>query len=135
MEPTAENIRAFEAAHKARAEPVELPGVVQRTLGDLKGKRVLHLHCGTGEATATLAELGAVVTGVDARPAALETARERWPKILWVDGNPQELPRRLVVRAATMAAALVDDSVGAAPRYARSGRPCPYASAPHVSAG
>ena len=95
MEPTEENIRAFEAAHTARAEPVELPPVVQRTLGDLTKKRVLHLHCGTGEATAALAELGAVATGVDARPGALETARERWPKILWVDGNPQSLPRQL----------------------------------------
>jgi len=93
--PTHENIRAFEVAHRARAEPVELPPIVQRTLGDLKGKRVLHLHCGTGEATAALAGLGAVATGVDARPAALETARERWPKILWVDGNPQALPRQL----------------------------------------
>ena len=80
MEPTEENLRAFEDAHKARAEPAELPPIVQRTLGDLKGKRVLHLHCGTGEATARLAELGAVATGVDARPAALETARERWPQ-------------------------------------------------------
>ena len=95
MEPTEENIRAFEAAHKARPEPVELPPIVQRTLGDLTKKRVLHLHCGTGEATAALAELGAVTTGVDARPGALETARERWPKILWVDGNPQSLPRQL----------------------------------------
>jgi SAM-dependent methyltransferase len=95
MEPTEENIRAWDAAHLARAEPVELPPIVQRTLGDLKGKRVLHLHCATGEATAALAELGAVVTGVDARPAALETARERWPKILWVDGDPQSLPRQL----------------------------------------
>jgi SAM-dependent methyltransferase len=95
MEPTEENIRAWEDRHRARAEPAELPAIVARTLGDLKGKRVLHLHCGTGEATATLAELGAVVTGVDARPGALETARERWPKILWVDGNPQSLPRQL----------------------------------------
>ena len=95
MEPTEENIRAFEDAHKARGEPAELPPIVQRTLGDLTKKRVLHLHCGTGEATAALADLGAVVTGVDARPAALETARERWPKILWVDGNPQALPRQL----------------------------------------
>jgi SAM-dependent methyltransferase len=95
MEPTEENIRAWDAAHRARAEPVELPAIVQRTLGDLQGKRVLHLHCATGEATAALAELGAIVTGVDARPAALETARERWPKILWVDGDPQSLPRQL----------------------------------------
>src|SRR5690242_21349377 len=70
MEPTEENIRAWDAAHRARAEPVELPPIVQRTLGDLKKKRVLHLHCGTGEATAALAELGAVATGLDARPGA-----------------------------------------------------------------
>jgi SAM-dependent methyltransferase len=95
VEPTDENIRAWDDAHRARAEPVELPPVVQRTLGDLKGKRVLHLHCGTGEATAALAELGAEATGIDARPGALETARERWLKILWVDGNPQSLPRQL----------------------------------------
>src|SRR5438876_395672 len=56
MEPTEENLRAWEDAHRARAEPVELPVFVQRTLGDLKGKRVLHLLCGTGEATAALAE-------------------------------------------------------------------------------
>ena len=95
MEPTEENIRAWDTAHQARAEPVELPPFVQRTLGDLKGKRVLHLLCGRGEATAALAELGAVATGVDPRPGALETARERWPKILWVDGDPQSLPRQL----------------------------------------
>ena len=95
MEPTDENLRAWDDAHRPRAEPVELPAFVQRTLGDLKGKRVLHLLCGTGEATAALAELGAVATGVDPQPAALETARERWPKILWVDGDPQSLPRQL----------------------------------------
>jgi len=95
MEPTDENIRAWDDAHRARAEAVELPAFVQRTLGDLKGKRVLHLLCGRGEATAALAELGAVATGVDPQPAALEAARERWPKILWVDGNPQSLPRQL----------------------------------------
>jgi SAM-dependent methyltransferase len=95
MEPTEENIRAWEAAHRVSAEPVSLPAFVQRTLGDLHGKRVLHLLCGTGEATAALAELGAVATGVDPRMAALETARERWPKILWVAGDPQSLPRQL----------------------------------------
>jgi SAM-dependent methyltransferase len=95
VEPTDENLRAWDDAHRARAEPVELPEFVKRTLGDLKGKRILHLLCGTGEATAALAELGAVATGVDPHPAALEAARERWPKILWVDGDPQSLPRQL----------------------------------------
>ena len=95
MEPTEENIRAWDDAHRRRSEPASLPPFVQRTLGELKGKRVLHLLSGTGEATAALAELGAVTTGVDPRPAALEAARERWPKILWVDGDPQSLPRQL----------------------------------------
>jgi SAM-dependent methyltransferase len=95
MEPTEENLRAWEERHRARAEPVELPPFVQRTLGDLTGKKVLHLLCGTGEATAALAGLGAVATGVDPRLVALEAARERWPKILWVDGDPQSLPRQL----------------------------------------
>jgi SAM-dependent methyltransferase len=95
MEPTEENLRAWEDAHRAEAEPVALPSVVQRTLGELKDKRVLHLLCGTGAATAALAELGAEATGLDPRPAALNEARERWPKILWVDGDPQSLPRQL----------------------------------------
>jgi len=95
MEPTEENLRAWDAAHRGRDEPVALPAIVQRTLGDLKKKKVLHLLCATGEATASLAELGAVATGLDPRPAALERARERWPKILWVDGDPQSVPRQL----------------------------------------
>ena len=95
MEPTEENIRAWDEAHRARAEPVVLPPIVLRTLGDLAKKRVLHLFCGSGEATAALAELGAVATGVDPRVALLDAARERWPKILWVDGDPQSLPRQL----------------------------------------
>ncbi len=95
MEPTEENLRAFDARHRAHHEPDVLPELVARTLGELGKKKVLHLLCSTGEATAALAELGAVVTGVDPRAGALEAARERWPKILWVDGDPQELPRQL----------------------------------------
>jgi SAM-dependent methyltransferase len=51
--------------------------------------------CGTGEATAQLAELGGVVTGVDSSGAVLEAARERWPSILWVQADPEALPREL----------------------------------------
>ncbi len=95
MEPTDENIRAWDTVHRPRTEPVALPPIVQRTLGDLTKKRVLHLQCATGEATAALAELGAVATGVDPREEALEAARERWPKILWVEGDGQSLPAEL----------------------------------------
>jgi SAM-dependent methyltransferase len=98
MEPTEENLRAFDALHRARLEPDELPAIVARTLGDLRKKKVLHLLCGTGEATAALAELGAVATGLDPRQAWLEAARERWPKILWVDGDLQDIRRPLARR-------------------------------------
>ena len=95
MEPTEENLRAFDALHRARHEPDELPAIVARTLGDLKKKRVLHLLCGTGEATAALAELGAVVTGLDPRHASLEAARERTSVPFYVGrGEPLSVPER-----------------------------------------
>ncbi len=95
MEPTEDNLRAFDAMHRARHEPDELPPIVARTLGDLTKKKVLHLLCSTGEATAALADLGAVVTGMDPRHEALEAARELRPDILWVNGDPQNLRGQL----------------------------------------
>jgi SAM-dependent methyltransferase len=95
VEPTEENIRAFDALHRARHEPDVLPPIVARTLGDLKKKRVLHLLCSTGEATAALADLGATVTGLDPRHARLEAARERWPEILWIENDLQNIARGL----------------------------------------
>lgn len=100
MEPTEQNRRAWDAIHRERAEALRgergLPPQVRRALAaDLKGKRVLDLQCGTGESTAELSELGAIVTGVDSEGRALEDARERWPSILWVQADPQQLPAEL----------------------------------------
>jgi SAM-dependent methyltransferase len=99
MEPTDHNRRAWDEIHRLRAEALAgergLPKQVRHALADLSEKRVLHLQCGTGEATAELAELGATVTGVDSAGASLETARERWPSILWVQADPEALPREL----------------------------------------
>ena len=99
MEPTEHNRRAWDEIHRQRAEALAgergLPTQVRHALADLTKKRVLHLQCGTGEATAELAELGGVVTGVDSSGAALEAARERWPSILWVQADPQALPGEL----------------------------------------
>jgi SAM-dependent methyltransferase len=99
MEPTEHNRRAWDEIHRRRAEALAgergLPSPVRNALADLTGKRVLDLQCGTGEATAELAELGAVVTGVDSSGRALEAARERWPSILWVQADPQALPGEL----------------------------------------
>lgn len=44
-------------------------------LGDLAGKRVLHLQCNSGQDTLSLAALGADATGVDISGEAIEFAR------------------------------------------------------------
>jgi ubiquinone/menaquinone biosynthesis C-methylase UbiE len=45
--------------------------------GDLRGRRVLDVGCGTGQLATALADQGAKVWGVDASPEMLERARER----------------------------------------------------------
>jgi predicted TPR repeat methyltransferase len=98
MEPTEGNLRAWDEAHRRREpSPVEesLPDPVRRSLASLEGKRVLHLPCGTGEATLELAALGGVVTGVDPREDAVEAARERGPSVVWVQAAPEALPAEL----------------------------------------
>lgn len=96
MEPTDANRRMFDDAHRRRGEGrTALPPIVRQTLRDLAGKSVLHLHCGSGEGSAELAELGATVTAVDTDEALLDVARERWPSILWIVADPQALPANL----------------------------------------
>ena len=96
MEPTDVNRRMFDEVHRRPGEGrAALPPIVQHTLGDLTGKNVLHLHCGSGEGSAELAELGAVVTAIETDEALLESARERWPSILWIPADAQELPANL----------------------------------------
>ena len=99
MEPTNHNRRAWDEVHRRRSEAMRgelgLPEQVKRSLGDLKDKRVLHLQCATGESTIELAELGAVVTGVDISDEALDVARERESSVLWVHADVQTLPGEL----------------------------------------
>jgi SAM-dependent methyltransferase len=99
MEPTEHNRRAWDEVHRRRADAMQgelgLPEQVKHSLGDLKDKRVLHLQCATGESTLELAELGAVVTGVDISNEALEVARERESSVLWVQADVQALPAEL----------------------------------------
>lgn len=96
MEPTDANRRMFDEAHRrpGRGDGA-LPPIVARTLHDLAGKSVLHLRCGTGEASAELAAGGAAVTAVDLDEAMLDANRERWPSILWIAADPQALPQNL----------------------------------------
>jgi SAM-dependent methyltransferase len=64
--------------------------------GDLRGRRVLEVGCGTGLLAAALAERAAArVWGVDAEPAMLEAAEARLPPGVGVKAAPAEaLPFR-----------------------------------------
>jgi SAM-dependent methyltransferase len=97
MEPTDHNRRVWDEVHRPRTgeAAARLPEVVERRLPDLAGKHVLHLGCGTGEATAELAGLGALVTGVDASAEAVAAARDRAPAVAFVQGDVNQLPVEL----------------------------------------
>lgn len=45
-------------------------------LGDVAGQRVIHLQCHTGEDTLSLAQVGAIATGVDLSDVAIDAARD-----------------------------------------------------------
>ncbi|MDQ2982613.1 MAG: class I SAM-dependent methyltransferase [Actinomycetota bacterium] len=96
MEPTEHNRRAWDEIHRRRSETLAdqlgIPGPVKERLPEVKGKHVLHLQCATGESTAELAELGALVTGVDISAEALAVARERVPDAALVQADVHELP-------------------------------------------
>jgi SAM-dependent methyltransferase len=99
MEPTEENRRAWEALQRARDaianEPLTIPEPVRDVLPDLAGKHVLHEACGSGETSAELAGLGALVTAIDVYEPAIAAARERHQDILFMQADPHELPVNL----------------------------------------
>jgi len=96
VEPTEANRRAWDEVHRRRAEAMAgrlgIPDVVRERLPDVAGKRVLHLQCATGESTAGLVELGALVTGVDIANEALAVARTKAPGATFIHGDVQALP-------------------------------------------
>jgi SAM-dependent methyltransferase len=93
MWPTEQNRRAWEERH---ALPLgagdRLGDAVRERLPNVQGKHVLHLPSGTGEISAELMQLGALVTGVDPREQALAAARERAPDAAFFQAEPEELP-------------------------------------------
>ena len=62
------NNEAFLAGHNT------IPYTDLNALGDVKGKRVLHLQCHFGQDTLSLARMGAQVTGIDFSEKAIEVA-------------------------------------------------------------
>jgi 2-polyprenyl-3-methyl-5-hydroxy-6-metoxy-1,4-benzoquinol methylase len=90
VEPTEENRRAWDTLQRVREDMTRerrsIPEPARALLPDLAGKHVLHELCGSGEATAELAGLGALVTGIDVWGASIAAARE---------AHPHELPVNL----------------------------------------
>jgi SAM-dependent methyltransferase len=54
----------------------KLQAIEAAEIGDVRGKRLLHLQCHFGLDTLSLARRGAIVTGLDFSPVAIEGARE-----------------------------------------------------------
>jgi SAM-dependent methyltransferase len=99
VDPTEQNRRAWDEIHRRRAEVMAgelgIPDRIRELLPDVQGKHVLHLQCATGESTAELAELGALVTAVDISPEAIEIARERAPDVAYYQADVHQLPLEL----------------------------------------
>src|ERR1700693_3919958 len=79
-----------------RAGESALHGIEAAQLGDVRGKRVLHLQCHIGLDTLRLVRLGALATGLDFSEEALNTARrlakETGLKADFVQGRVEEAP-------------------------------------------
>ena len=65
----------FYGVERFLAGEKELHGIEASELGDLAGKRLLHLQCHFGLDTLILARLGATVAGIDFSPSAIAEAR------------------------------------------------------------
>src|SRR5205814_10159498 len=65
----------FSAVERFLAGEKQLHAIELGELGDVGGKRLIHLQCHFGIDTLILARQGAIVTGLDFSPAAIEEAR------------------------------------------------------------
>ena len=96
MEPTDQNRKAWDEVHRRRSQAMAgqlgIPEKIRELLPDVDGKHVLHLQCATGESTAELVELGALVSAVDISAEALDVARDRAPDVAYVHADVHDLP-------------------------------------------
>ena len=96
MDPTEQNREAWDEIHRRRAQAMTgrlgIPDEIRELLPDIAGKHVLHLQCATGESTAELVELGALVTALDISNEAIEVARERAPDVAYIHADVHDLP-------------------------------------------
>jgi ubiquinone/menaquinone biosynthesis C-methylase UbiE len=62
------------------------------TFGDLSGKRLLDIACGTGDLAAAAAKRGARAEGVDFAATMVEKATANYPDVRFVEGDAEHLP-------------------------------------------
>lgn len=67
-------------------------GVLIKMAGDLSGKHVLDLACGTGRIIPKLLEKKADITGIDVSAEMLKIAQKKFPKAKFLQGNMEQLP-------------------------------------------
>ncbi|NQY28547.1 MAG: class I SAM-dependent methyltransferase [Flavobacteriaceae bacterium] len=66
----------FYAMDAFKAGKSSLMNIELGLLGDVKGKRILHLQCHFGQDSLSLTRMGAKVTGIDLSDKSIETAKE-----------------------------------------------------------
>jgi len=67
-------------------------GILQKIIGDVKGKRVLDIGCGTGRCIKTLIDKGAIITGCDISPEMLKIAKKKFLNVEFAEGDIENLP-------------------------------------------
>lgn len=67
-------------------------GSLEKLLGNLKGKRVLDIGCGTGRIIQMLREKGAEIVALDISEEMVNTVRRKFPDLECVVGDSDELP-------------------------------------------
>ena len=93
------NRTGFYAIDRVKAGDNSFSGFVDAELGDVAGKRLVHLQCHFGLDTIRLARRGAIVTGLDFSTAAIAAARalaaELSVPVHFVEGNVYDAPALL----------------------------------------
>lgn len=92
--PVDEGYERWAATYDAGSNPLkaqECP-VVQELLGDLSGRRVIDVGCGTGRHLEWISEVADATTGVEPCPAMLARARARVRQTTFLQGGLPRLP-------------------------------------------
>jgi SAM-dependent methyltransferase len=69
------HMKSYESVELLRGGGIALDEIELREVGDVRGKRMLHLQCHIGTDTLSWARQGAVVTGIDFSKESIEHAR------------------------------------------------------------